>query len=251
MIAICTATILVGSVFGIQSITKADHSETFTPHSSQQQISKAAAVTTSKEASATFRNIKTERIEQYMLTGKASVFEGTYQYVMKQGERVIVKGFGTASQGGPGWGTISQTISIPKSKLNGKEPITIALFEINQESGAVVNKLNAPLNASKTRNNQVFRNIKLSPATKTTTEYAVTGQASVFEGTYQYAVKQGEREIVKGFGTASKGGPEWGTISQTISIPKNKLSGNQPLTLELFEIDQESGAIVNKQTLAL
>ncbi|WP_068533145.1 Gmad2 immunoglobulin-like domain-containing protein [Paenibacillus glacialis] len=251
MIAICTATVLVGSVFGIQSITKADHSETLTPQSSQQQTSNPATVTSNKEASATFRNIKTDRIEHYMLTGKASVFEGTYQYVVKQGERVIVKGFGTASQGGPEWGTISQTISIPKSKLNGKEPLTVTLFEIDQESGAVVNKLTAPLNASKTRNNHVFRNIKLTPATKTTTEYAVKGQASIFEGTYQYAVKQGDRVIVKGFGTASQGGPEWGAISEMISIPKNKLNGKQPLTLELFEIDQESGAVVNKHTVPM
>jgi hypothetical protein len=254
VIAICTATVLVGSAFaGIQSIIKADRPEALTPQSSQKQISKSAKATATinKEVSTTFRNIKTDRIEKFMVTGKASVFEGTYQYVVKQGEREIVKGFGTASQGGPEWGTISQTISIPKSKLYGNQPLTLALFEIDQESGAVVNKLTAPLNASKTRNNKVFRNIKLTPATKTTTEYSVTGQANVFEGTYQYAVKQGEREIVKGFGTASQGGPEWGTIAQTISIPKSKLYGNQPLTLALFEIDAESGAVVNKQIVPL
>ncbi|WP_234405565.1 Gmad2 immunoglobulin-like domain-containing protein [Paenibacillus sp. IHBB 10380] len=254
VIAICTTTVLVGSIFaGIQSIARADHSEAQTRQSSQQQMSKPAATTetTNKQASATFRNIKTDRIEQFKLTGKARVFEGTYQYIVKQGERVIVKGFGTASQGGPEWGTISQTISIPKSKLYGKQPLTLGLFEIDEESGAVVNKLTVPLNASKTRNNKVFHNIKLTPATKTTIEYTVTGQASVFEGTYQYAVKQGERVIVKGFGTASQGGPEWGTISQTISIPKSKLYDKQSLTLELFEIDAESGAVVNKQTVPL
>ncbi|MEC0093172.1 Gmad2 immunoglobulin-like domain-containing protein [Paenibacillus macquariensis] len=251
MIAICTATVLIGSVIGIQSITKADRSETLSPQSSQQQMSKSEMVIISKETSATFRNIKADQIEQFMLTGKASVFEGTYQYVVKQGERVIMKGFGTASQGGPEWGKISQNISIPKSKLSGKEPLIVEIFEIDQESGAVVNNLAAPLNASETRNNQVFRKIKLTPAIKTTTEYIVTGQASVFEGTYQYAVKQGESVIVKGFGTASQGGPEWGEISQNISIPTNKLSGNQSLTLELYEIDQESGAVVNKHTVPL
>ena len=166
MIAICTATVLIGSVIGIQSITKADRSEMLSPQSSQQQMSKSEKVRISKETSATFRNIKTDQIEQFMLTGKASVFEGTYQYVVKQGERVIVKGFGTASQGGPEWGTISQTISISKSKLSGKEPLIVEIFEIDQESGAVVNNLAAPLNASETRNNHVFRKIKLTPAPK-------------------------------------------------------------------------------------
>jgi len=200
-----------------------------------------------------FRNIKvspvTKTTTEFSVSGEASVFEGTYQYIMKQGERVIVKGFGTASQGGPGWGTISQNISIPNSKLSSKQSLTLELFEVDQESGAIVNKLIAPLNVSQTVNNQVFRNIKVVPATNTTIDYAVTGQASVFEGTYQYAVKQGERVIVKSFGTASQSGSEWGELSQTISIPTSRLSGNQSLTLELYEIDQENGAVVNKLSL--
>jgi len=160
-----------------------------------------------------FRNIKvapaTKTTTEFSVSGEASVFEGTYQYVMKQGERVIGKGFGMASQSGPEWGKISQTISIPNSKLSSKQSLTIELFEIDQESGAIANKLIAPLNVSQTVNNQVFRNIKLIPTTKTTIDYAVTGQASVFEGNYQYAVKQGERVIVNGFGTASQSGPAW------------------------------------------
>jgi len=202
-----------------------------------------------------FRNIKvapvTKTTTEFSVSGEASVFEGTYQYVMKQGERVIGKGFGTASQGGPEWGNISQTISIPNSKLSSKQSLTLELFEVDQESGAIVNKLIAPLNVSQTVNNQVFRNIKLVPTIKTTIDYAVTGQARVFESNYQYSVKQGERVIVNGFGTASQSGPEWGNISQNISIPKSKLNGKESLTLELFEIDQESGAIVNKLSLAL
>lgn len=197
-----------------------------------------------------FRNIKlAEPALVYTVKGEASVFEGTYQYAVKQGKQVISKGFGTASKGGPEWGAFAQTIKIPTNTLVGSESLTLELFEINQENGAIINKVVIPLNESgKVKNSQVFRSLKLSAPS---VMYTVSGEASVFEGTYQYAMKQGEQVVAKGYGTASKGGPEWGVFTEKISIPTSKLSGNHPLTLELFEIDQESGAITNKLVMPL
>ncbi|MFF0827393.1 Gmad2 immunoglobulin-like domain-containing protein [Brevibacillus sp. NPDC003359] len=217
----------------------------------------ATPVTTQQETKANdsakqnmFRNIKlTEPALLYTLKGEASVFEGTYQYAVKQGKHVLAKGFGTASQGGPEWGTFAQTVKIPISELIENEPLTLEMFEVNQENGEIINKLSIPLNSSdKVKNNNVFRNLKLAAPSVV---YTVSGEASVFEGTYQYAVKQGEQIVAKGFGTASKGGPEWGEFSQEIVIPLKNLSQNKPSTLELFEIDQESGQMKNKMVLLL
>ncbi|MCE0451895.1 MULTISPECIES: Gmad2 immunoglobulin-like domain-containing protein [Brevibacillus] len=197
-----------------------------------------------------FRNIKlAEPALLYTLKGEANVFEGTYQYVVKQGKHVVASGFGTASNGGPEWGTFAQTIKIPTSELIGKEPLMLEMFEINQENGKIINKLSIPLNSSdQVKNTQVFRNLKLAAPSVV---YTVSGEASVFEGTYQYAVKQDEQVVAKGFGTASKGGPEWGEFSQEIVIPLSNLSKNNTSTLELFEIDQESGETKNKMVFPL
>ncbi|WP_429842885.1 Gmad2 immunoglobulin-like domain-containing protein [Brevibacillus sp. FIR094] len=216
-----------------------------------------APVTTQQETKANeaakqtmFRNIKlAEPALLYTLQGEASVFEGTYQYAVKQRNHVLAKGFGTASKGGPEWGTFAQTITLPTSELIGNEPLMLEMFEINQENGAIINKLSIPLDSSDiVKNNNVFRNLKLAAPSVV---YTVSGEASVFEGTYQYAVKQGEQVVAKGFGTASKGGTEWGEFSQEIVIPLSNLSKNKPSTLELFEIDQESGEMKNKLVLPL
>lgn len=96
--------------------------------------------------------------------------------------------------------------------------------------------------------NDVFRSIKV---TKSGTEYIVTGQACVFEGTYNYAVKKGNETIVKGHGTASVGGPAWGDIKQAIKIPDKHMNAPEVLTLELFEINQENGQPANKLVIPL
>jgi Immunoglobulin-like domain of bacterial spore germination len=241
-IAFFTATILAGSaVAGVMNTSWANQAS----GQAQQQVS-------TKEATKQqmFRNIKlSEPAILYTLKGEASVFEGTYHYVVKQGKRLITKGFGTASLGGPEWGTFSQAILVPANKISGNEPLTLEMFEVDQESGKVVNQLTVPLNESgDIKPNKVFRNMKLSTSSVV---YTVTGEASVFEGTYQYKVKQGEQIVAKGFGTAEMGAPEWGAFTQEIVIPTDKLSKDVPRALELYEIDAESGDEVNKIVIPL
>jgi hypothetical protein len=77
-------------------------------------------------------------------------------------------------------------------------------------------------------------------------EYTVTGQARIWEASYSYRIRSGKKEIVKGYGTASKGAPEWGNFKEVLIVKKQK-----NLTLELFEISQENGKEINKLTIKL
>ncbi|QJD81779.1 Gmad2 immunoglobulin-like domain-containing protein [Cohnella herbarum] len=199
-----------------------------------------------------FRNVAAYKQSLiFDLQGEARVFEGTYNYAIKQGRKIIASGFGTASMGGPEWGEVNQKIAVPVKKLSGHDPLTIELYEIDQESGKQVRKVNIPLTlgtSSAKSENESFRNMKIAPASL---KYSIKGEARMFEGTYNYVVKQGEKEITTGFGTASIGAPDWGKVNQTITIPTAKLNGDQPLTLELFSLDQESGEAVDKLTFDL
>ncbi len=97
---------------------------------------------------------------KYQVTGQARVFEGTYNYRIKEGDKEIVKGFGTASRGGPDWGDFKEVIKIPQN--TGKD-LTLELYEINQENGEEANKLIIPLNKIKGKvfQNKIFRNVKV------------------------------------------------------------------------------------------
>jgi len=188
----------------------------------------------------------------FTIKGEARVFEGTYHYTVKQGRKVILQSFGTVSKGGPEWGEFEQKIDIPVNKLIGDTPLTLEIFELDQEeNGKQIREVTIPLTktvSNKIYKNDSFRNIMVETATH---EYSLTGEARLFEGTYHYAVKQGDKEITTGFGTASIGAPDWGKINETLLIPANKLSRDQPLMLELFSIDQESGKAVDIKTIPL
>lgn len=77
-------------------------------------------------------------------------------------------------------------------------------------------------------------------------EYVVTGQARIWEASYSYRIRSGKKEIVKGYGTASKGAPDWGDFKEVLKVKKQK-----NLTLELFEISQENGKEINKLIIKL
>jgi len=112
----------------------------------------------------------------------------------------------------------------------------IALYEATQQQKSI-----PP--AGSLANSDSFRNVK---AVKQSLVFELKGEARVSEGTYNYAVKQGMKTIVFGYGTASIGAPEWGTVAQKIVVPADKLSGDAPLVLEVYEINQENGERVNR-----
>lgn len=142
-----------------------------------------------------FRNIKvTSQSVAFVIKGEASVFEGTFHYTVKQGEKVIVENFGTASIGGPEWGKVEQQINIPWNKMSGHSPLTIELYEIDQESGQKVRVMQIPLTIGSDSNsykNESFRNITVAPVSF---EYSIKGEARLHEGTFNYDVKQGVKK---------------------------------------------------------
>lgn len=237
--------------FGILSTANDNNTAQAKPGIEQQQPLETKQPVENNSESEAFRNIKTVKQKlQFQIKGEASVFEGTYHYSIKQGDKVIAADFGSASLGGPAWGKIDQKIDVPVNKLSSNAPLTIEIYEIDQESGKQVNKVSMPLfvnTNSKAKNNDQFRNISITPITLS---YSLKGEARMHEGTYHYAVKQGNNIIVSDYGTTSIGAPDWGKIEQTITIPANKLAAG-PLVLELFSMDEESGKAVNIQPFQL
>jgi hypothetical protein len=96
--------------------------------------------------------------------------------------------------------------------------------------------------------NQAFRNIVVSGFQG---NYAVTGEASVFEGTIQYEVEDGHFVLLQGFATASAGGPAWGTFTINIQIPEGNLPQNGLLRLVLFEESAKDGSRINELLVPL
>jgi len=251
IIALSTAVVIGGSTFfGVMNTSWAQK----IPQQIEQSFLKPA-VRAAEEAAKeeTFRNVTVaDRNVQYIVSGKARVHEGTYNYTVKQGGMIVAEGFGTASMGAPEWGTFKQKVSIPASKMSDDQPLTMELFQIDMESGKAVNKTKFELKKQSAVNMgksaKTFRSINVSDPI---VQYTVSGEARVHEGTYNYAVKQGDVVVADGFGTASMGAPEWGTFAQEVSIPASKLSNDQPLTMELYEIDMESGEAGNKSEIEL
>jgi Immunoglobulin-like domain of bacterial spore germination len=251
------ATVIAGAAiftFGLLS-TNNNNNTALAKEQAQQEVqqqpieTKQPVENNSEEA---FRNIQTAKQKlQFQLKGEASVFEGTYHYNIKQGSKVIAEDFGQATTGGPAWGKIDQKIDIPVNKLSGNAPIFIELYEFDQESGKQMNTISMPLSVNtsiKGKNNEKFRNLSVTPSL---ISYSLKGEARMHEGSYHYAVKQGDNAIVTGYSTASMGAPDWGKFDQTVAIPGSKLTGGQPLTLELFGIDEENGKAVHMKTVKL
>lgn len=73
----------------------------------------------------------------YQITGKARVWEATVHDRIKEGNKVIAKGFTTASVGAPEWGDFSFDFTIPKTKHKKR---TLELFEESMVDGSDLHK---------------------------------------------------------------------------------------------------------------
>lgn len=96
--------------------------------------------------------------------------------------------------------------------------------------------------------NSAFRKIAVTGSQGT---YTVTGEARIFEATYQYEVSDGHQVFMKGFGTASSGAPDWGTFTINVNIAPSKLPVNGTVTIFLFEESAKDGSVVNELAFAL
>ncbi|SMO78209.1 Gmad2 immunoglobulin-like domain-containing protein [Melghirimyces algeriensis] len=187
-----------------------------------------------------FRHVKrSDPWVEYVVEGEARVFEGTYHYRVKDEEKILAEGWGTASEGGPEWGSFKQTIQIPTCKAALKETLQLELFERSAKDGSEVHRLTIPLRAGDVaEKNDAFRKIQIQePQVK----YPVGGEARVFEANYHYVVSDGHYELVEGHGTASTGAPDWGVFQETIVVPLKRVPINGALVLELYELDGKNG----------
>lgn len=96
--------------------------------------------------------------------------------------------------------------------------------------------------------NSAFRKIAVTGSQGT---YVVTGEARIFEATYQYEVSDGHQVFMQGFGTASSGAPDWGTFTINVSIEPSELPVNGTVSLFLFEESANDGSVINELAIVL
>jgi len=69
---------------------------------------------------------------------------------------------------------------------------------------------------------------------------AIQGQARVFEGNVQFALKDGRGQtLASGFTTASKGAPDWGDYKADLAF---RVTARQDATLEVFTESARDGS---------
>lgn len=180
-----------------------------------------------------FRNVEVANpIIQFVIRGEARAWEAVFHYRVKAGNNVIAEGFQTASTGAPDWGSFSFDMAFEKSQVKGKN-LQLELFEKSQQDGSEVNKLTIPLQNIE---NQAYQNHTFRQVTgQAKYIYEVQGEARVFEGTYHFEVSDGHDILIQGFGTSSHGAPKWGTLRETIEIPRTDVPINGTILLELYE----------------
>lgn len=96
--------------------------------------------------------------------------------------------------------------------------------------------------------NSAFRNINVSGSKG---EYTVTGEARVFEATFQYEVSDGHMVFAKGFYTTNEGAPAWSPFTLNVKVAQASLPKNGALTLALFEESAKDGSIINELGVTL
>lgn len=187
----------------------------------------------SAETHAAFRNVQVSDPKiGYQIQGESRVWEGTIHYRVKSGDRIFHQGITHASHGAPEWGTFSLQFQLTKQPIQGKK-VVLELYEVSAADGSEINSLIIPLEEIEDNSyyNQTFRHIK----GQGTYIYQVQGEARVWEGTYHYEVSDGQNVLVKGFGSVSKGAPQWSPFKQVLRIPKEKTPVKGSIVLELYE----------------
>lgn len=96
----------------------------------------------------------------------------------------------------------------------------------------------APATETKVYENNVFKEVVVK---ETEDKIIVTGKAQVFEGVFQYALYDGEKEVLENnYQTA--GAPAWGEFE--ITFEKGLVSSND-VKLEIFVYSAKDGSKVN------
>lgn len=85
--------------------------------------------------------VVTETDDEFIVTGKAQVFEGVFQYALYDGEKVV-KESNYQTDGAPAWGEFKITF---KKELLSTNSAKFELFVYSAKDGAKVNTLEIPI----------------------------------------------------------------------------------------------------------
>ncbi len=88
--------------------------------------------------------IDKQSLNEYRIYGEAQIFEANFNWVVKNENTEIDKGYEMTEIGAPEWGKFDFTIDIPKEYFNSK--LNITLYEISAKDGTSQNELTIPLN---------------------------------------------------------------------------------------------------------
>ena len=87
-------------------------------------------------ANARFKDVTVERTgdHQFLIKGKAQVFEANISWVVEDGHEELKKGFQMTDAGAPAWGNFSFSIDVQKKRAN--STLTLILFESSAKDGS-------------------------------------------------------------------------------------------------------------------
>lgn len=96
--------------------------------------------------------------------------------------------------------------------------------------------------------NDAFRLFSPEPNSTVGESFTVTGQARVFEATFQYNIEDGHNILAEGTVMADEGAPEWGDFEIEIQL-ENVTSKH--LTLRLFVYSAKDGSMTHEMVIPL
>ena len=88
--------------------------------------------------------VVTQTEDEVLVTGKAQVFEGVFQYALYDGEEVVEEN-NYQTEGAPAWGEF--TLSFKKEILT-TDDMTLELFFYSAKDGSKTNVLEIPISTS-------------------------------------------------------------------------------------------------------
>ena len=121
---------------------KDDHEATKEEDSPTQSESETEVPEDTVYQNKSFKDVKvTQSGDEVVVTGKARVFEGVFQYVLKNGENVLKEG-NYQTDGAPAWGEF--TITIPNELVTTNE-VKLELFYYSAKDGSKMDALEVPI----------------------------------------------------------------------------------------------------------
>jgi hypothetical protein len=83
-----------------------------------------------------FKDVTVKQVgaDQFVVEGKAQVFEANFGWVVEDGHNELKQGFQTADAGAPGWGNFKFEIEVDKQRPN--STLMLILFESSAKDGS-------------------------------------------------------------------------------------------------------------------